>query len=166
VALQYPPHVVAIACLYLAALLSTFEQGETQLPPGCRSNREIVAILGDHGPWEKTFQAQVDDLEAISHALLDLLISQTQNPSANTTPNTPSSPSPHVSRGTHHLAVPPLYTSDQLMRLKIAMRETEHPPRSRTPILGDGYNDLPDGADAIGRNEGTVRFLFGPHGGV
>ena len=63
VALQYPPHVVAIACLYLAALLSTFEQGETQVPPGCCSNREIVTILGDHGPWEKTFQAQVDDLE-------------------------------------------------------------------------------------------------------
>ena len=62
-ALQYPPHVVAIACLYLAALLSTFEQSEAQIPPGCRSNREIVTILGDHGPWEKTFQAQVDDLE-------------------------------------------------------------------------------------------------------
>ena len=104
--------------------------------------------------------------QAISHALLDLLISQTQNPSANTTPNTPSSPSPHVSRGAHHVTVPPSYTSDQLMRLKIAMRETEHPPRSRTPILGDGYHDLPDGADAIGRNEGTVRFLFGPHGGA
>ncbi|KAH8989649.1 cyclin-like protein [Lactarius hatsudake] len=166
VALQYPPHVVAIACLYLAALLSTFEQSETQVPHGCRSNHEIVTILGDHGPWENKFQAQVDDLEAISHALLDLLISQTQNPSANTTPNTPSSPSPHASRGAHHVAIPPSYTSDQLMRLKIAMRETEHPPRSRTPILGDGYHDIPDGADAIGRNEGTVRFLFGPHGGA
>jgi CTD kinase subunit beta len=63
VALQYPPHVVAIASLYLAALLSTFEQSETQAPPGCRSNREIVATLGDHGPWEEKFRAQVDDLE-------------------------------------------------------------------------------------------------------
>ena len=51
------------------------------------------------------------------------------------------------------------------MRLKIAMRENEHSPRSRTPVLGDGYHDSPDGADAIGRNEGTVRFLFGPHSG-
>jgi CTD kinase subunit beta len=63
VALQYPPHVVAIACLYLAALLSTFEQSDSQGTPECRSNREIVAILGDHGPWEQKFQAQVDDLE-------------------------------------------------------------------------------------------------------
>ena len=51
------------------------------------------------------------------------------------------------------------------MRLKIAMRENEHSPRSRTPVLGDGYHDSPDGADAIGRNEGTVRFLFRPHSG-
>jgi hypothetical protein len=63
VALQYPPHVVAIACLYLAALLSTFEQSETQTSPGCRSDHEIAAMLGDYGPWENKFQAQVDDLE-------------------------------------------------------------------------------------------------------
>jgi len=166
VALQYPPHVVAIACIYLAALLSTFEQSETQPSAECHSDREIATILGDHGLWEKKFQAQVDDLEAISHALLDLLISQIQNPSANTTPNTPSSPSPHISRAALHIAAPASHTSDQLMRLKIAMRETEHPPRSRTPLLADGSHDSPDGADAIGRNEGTVRFLFGPNGGV
>lgn len=103
---------------------------------------------------------------AICHTLLDLLISQTQNPSANTTPNTPSSPSPHISRVAMHIPLPASHTSDQLMRLKIAMRETEHEPRSRTPLLGEGSHDFPDGADAIGRNEGTVRFLFGPHGGA
>lgn len=65
-----------------------------------------------------------------------------------------------------HIAAPAPHTSDQLMRLKIAMRENEHPPRSRTPILADGYHDSPDGADAIGRNEGTVRFLFGPNSGA
>jgi len=168
VALQFPPHVVALACIYLAALLSTFEQNEAHAPLGDHTNNlEIVATLRDHGPWEEKFQAQVDDLEAISHALLDLLISQTQNPSANTTPNTPSSPSPHISRAAAalHIAAPAPHSSDQLMRLKIVMRETEHPPRSRTPILGDGFHD-PDGADAIGRNEGTVRFLFGRNGGA
>jgi CTD kinase subunit beta len=186
VALQYPPHVVALACIYLAALLSTFEQNEAHAPLGHHNNHDIVATLRDHGPWEEKFQAQVDDLEgertfttlivfarsssplnlAISHALLDLLISQTQNPSASTTPNTPSSPSPHISRAALHIAAPAPHTSDQLMRLKIVMRETEHPPRNRTPTLGDGYHDFPDGADAIGRNEGTVRFLFGPNGGA
>ena len=65
-----------------------------------------------------------------------------------------------------HIAAPAQHTSDQLMRLKIAMRENEHPPRSRTLVLGDGYHDFPDGSDAIGRNEGTVRFLFGPNSGA
>jgi CTD kinase subunit beta len=63
VALQYPPHVVAIACIYLAALLSTFEQNETHPPLEYHSSHEIVGMLGEHGPWEKKFQAQVDDLE-------------------------------------------------------------------------------------------------------
>lgn len=166
VALQFPPHVVALACIYLAALLSTFEQNDANASPESQNNLKIVATLRDHGPWEKKFQAQVDDLEAISHALLDLLISQTQNPSASTTPNTPSSPSPHISRAAMQVAAPAPHTSDQLMRLKIAMRENEHPARSRTPILVDGYHDFPDGADAIGRNEGTVRFLFGPNSGA
>ena len=62
-ALQYPPHVVALACIYLAALLSTFEQNETHASLGHHNNHDIVATLRDHGPWEEKFQAQVDDLE-------------------------------------------------------------------------------------------------------
>ena len=49
------------------------------------------------------------------------------------------------------------------MRLKIAMRETEHHPRPHQPL---GVMDLNTGgdedSDMIGRKEGTVRFLFGP----
>ena len=63
VALQFPPHVVALACVYLAALLSTFEQNDANAPPESQNNLKIVATLSDHGPWEKKFQAQVDDLE-------------------------------------------------------------------------------------------------------
>ena len=63
VALQFPPHVVALACIYLAALLSTFEQNDANAPPESQNNIKIVATLRDHGPWEKKFQAQVDDLE-------------------------------------------------------------------------------------------------------
>jgi CTD kinase subunit beta len=63
VALQFPPHVVAIACIYLAALLSTFEQNDTNGPGETQNNLKIVTTLRDHGPWEKKFQAQVDDLE-------------------------------------------------------------------------------------------------------
>ena len=47
------------------------------------------------------------------------------------------------------------------MRLKIAMRETEHPPRVRDSPNWDDFEADVDAA-ALGRNEGTVRFLFAP----
>jgi len=43
------------------------------------------------------------------------------------------------------------------------MRETEHPPRSRTPLLMGSPRDGQIGHHVLGRNEGTVRFLFGPN---
>lgn len=188
--IQYPPHVVALASLYVAALLSSFERPENN------SGHQIAAILSKRGQWEQKFQAQVEDLEGafcpllsrytltshrtqlsyllvIAHAILDLLIQAAQNPSANTSPRTPSSPSPHPSpRGSHissalpqqPLIVP--YKADQLIRLKIVMRETEHPPRPRQPLGNADPSALYSGDDSslLGRNEGTVRFLFGPPG--
>lgn len=49
------------------------------------------------------------------------------------------------------------------MRMKIAMRETEHPQRYRESV---GYADTQVDTEAmvLGRNEGTVRFLFAPPG--
>ena len=115
-----------------------------------------------------------DDFTVITHAILDLLIQAAQNPSANTSPRTPSSPSPHPSPRNSHLssALPqPQMTfvphdADQLIRLKIQMRETEHPPRSRQPLEQADPSELYGGNDSsqLGRNEGTVRFLFGPPG--
>lgn len=63
--LSYPPHVVALACLYLAALLSSFEQAAVPAPPGLRSADEIARILGERGPWEAQYQARVEDLEGM-----------------------------------------------------------------------------------------------------
>ncbi|EIM85971.1 cyclin-like protein [Stereum hirsutum FP-91666 SS1] len=188
--LQFPPHVVAVACINLAALLSSFEKGPTQAQPGCASDHQIAAMLRTHGPWERKFQAQVEDLELIAHALLDLLIAAAQNPSASASPSTPSSPSayspyPHSSRNnalnpSSNPHIPPQpspcpYNSDQLIRLKISLRESEHKPRERTALFGDvrssggGRGEAMKkggmgGAGALGKNEGTVRFLFGPNG--
>ena len=102
----------------------------------------------------------------IAHSIIDLLIQGSQNSTANTSPSTPSSP--HPTRNTHPSnanaqPLPAPYKFDQLMRLKIAMRETEHPPRMREST---GFGDAQAEADAmlLGRNEGTVRFLFAPPG--
>ncbi|OBZ71402.1 CTD kinase subunit beta [Grifola frondosa] len=143
--LQYPPHVVALSCLYLAALLSSFEQGTSPERPGYHSSHQIAATLGKPGPWERQFQAQIQDLEEITHAIIDLLIVVAQNPQATTSPTTPSSPSPHLSRN------------------QIVMRETEHPPRRRESAAPGQVMAEAEGS-LLGRNEGTVRFMFGPPG--
>ncbi|KAJ7259530.1 cyclin-like protein [Mycena haematopus] len=170
VPIQYPPHIVALANLYVAALLSSFEQLVIPEDSGTRTPHEVAEILGKNGDWEQKYQAQVDDLEGIAHTVIDLLIhgaqSATQN---NTSPRTPSSPSPHPSPRVPHpsielqaSSVP--YNADQLIRLKIAMRQTEHPQRVRQPLGNADPSALYSGDDVglLGRNEGTVRFLFGP----
>lgn len=43
------------------------------------------------------------------------------------------------------------------------MRETEHPPRIREGVALSAV-DADSEASLLGRNEGTVRFLFGPAG--
>ncbi|KIP08932.1 hypothetical protein PHLGIDRAFT_87416 [Phlebiopsis gigantea 11061_1 CR5-6] len=164
--LSYPPHVVALACLYLAALLSSFEQGQVTVPAGLRNAHEIAKFLGDHGQWEAQLQARVEDLEEIAHMIIDLLIQGSQNSNVSTSPSTPSSPHPFRSSLAANLNTqpPPIpYKFDQLMRLKIAMRETEHLPRTRDTL---GFGDAQSEAEAmlLGRNEGTVRFLFVPPG--
>ncbi|KAI0070261.1 cyclin-like protein [Panus rudis PR-1116 ss-1] len=172
--LQYPPHIVALGCIYLAALLASFEQGSSPARNGYNNSHQIAATLGKPGDWEKQFQADVHDLEEIAHAIIDLLIQASQNPLANTSPSTPSSPHPSrlsshpsassLSFGNSKNEPPPVpYKPDQLMRLKIVMRETEHPPRQReSAALGEVKAETE--AAMLGRNEGTVRFLFGPPG--
>ncbi|PCH40239.1 cyclin-like protein [Wolfiporia cocos MD-104 SS10] len=162
--LQYPPHVVALGCIYLAALLSSFEQSVTE-PIETKSAHQIAEMLRKPGWWESRYQAVVEDLEEIAHAVMDLLITASQNPQATASPATPSSPSPHLGRSSHsqtgvHPQLPPVpYKTDQLIRLKIVMRETDRPPRQRESMLPrDAENEPP----VLGRNEGTVRFLFGP----
>jgi CTD kinase subunit beta len=66
VPLKYPPHVVALGSLYVATLLSSFEQPTSPHQPGHRSSHEIAATLSTEGNWEGDFQAKVEDLEGIS----------------------------------------------------------------------------------------------------
>ncbi|KAG6840991.1 hypothetical protein C0991_002881 [Blastosporella zonata] len=158
--------------IYVAALLSSFEQPVAPAEEGYLSSHDLASYLGKHGRWEKQYQSQVEDLEVIAHAMLDLLLATTQNPSANTSPSTPSSPAPHLSirhqYEKHSLHASSPYNNDQLIRLKISMRETEHPPRPRQPLGNADPSALYGGDDVplLGRNEGTVRFLFGPPGVV
>lgn len=218
---MYPPHTVALGCLYLAALLTTFEQPP---PPTSQTFQQeamtplqLISLLTQGGEWEEQFNIDADHLERkptilpveksdtlnvaeIAHEIIDLFVQIGQNPasgapSANTSPSTPSSPPRHLSHSSQphsqHLATSLPFKSDQLMRLKIAMRdrEAERPPRPSSNTVRPGYattgsvlnpyntnnwgygqgnghpGEVPGGDPAIneglGRNEGTVRFLFG-----
>ncbi|KII90962.1 hypothetical protein PLICRDRAFT_551362 [Plicaturopsis crispa FD-325 SS-3] len=162
--IKYPPHVVALGGLFIASLLSSFEQPKTDEPPGYRSSHEIAEELSMRGSWESKFQAQIEDLEEIAHCVIDLLIQAAENTSVDTSPRTPSSPGPHPAPRAPLAPPPAPYKADQLIRLKIAMREHEHLARPRQP-LGNADPSALYGGDNVamaGRNEGTVRFLFGP----
>jgi CTD kinase subunit beta len=56
---------VALGSLYLAALLSSFEQPNTW-EPWHNNSHQIVDILGKNGEWESQFMARVEDLEGPS----------------------------------------------------------------------------------------------------
>ncbi|EAU86072.2 hypothetical protein CC1G_07151 [Coprinopsis cinerea okayama7 len=170
--LQYPPHTVALGSLYVAALLSSFELPVEQDEPDSKTSHEIADTLSKRGQWEQKFQSHAEDLEDIAHTVLDLFIQSSQNPSANTSPSTPSSPHPHSS--SHRQQLPQILQSpwkpEQLIRLKIAMREKELPRKPPQPMdmQSDLNTALQRSAAAAtnygGKNEGTVRFLFGPPG--
>ncbi|KAG6892035.1 hypothetical protein C0992_002189 [Termitomyces sp. T32_za158] len=137
---------------------------------GGRLRRSVVSGLSSQPISQVITRSLV-----IAHTTIDLLLAATQSPSANTSPSTPSSPSPHLSVRNQYdkqqnllQAVTSPYNSDQLIRLKISMRETEHPQRQRQPLGNADPSALYGGDDVnlLGRNEGTVRFLFGPPGVV
>ena len=69
--LQFPPHVIAIACLYLASLLDSFDQESSPTidrpmgQPDRATSHDLVKLLGEHGKWEETYQAKVEDIEGV-----------------------------------------------------------------------------------------------------
>ncbi|KIY69586.1 cyclin-like protein [Cylindrobasidium torrendii FP15055 ss-10] len=158
VPLQYTPVTIALSSLYTAACLVTLSPNH---PTDVLENAtKVRTLLGQHGDWERKFQAHVEDLDLIAHTVLDLLITATQLPSTNTSPSTPSSPhSNHHSSPRGGIAEALPYNADQLTQLKIALRELEHESRERTNHL-----ETLDDITGIGKNESSVRYLFAPPG--
>lgn len=153
VPIMYPPNTVALGCLYTASLLTTLEPPPSPLVEAQLDSR-VATILKEKGDWERTYMAEAEDLEEIAHVLIDLLIQAAQNPLANTSPRTPASPSPHPSPRNQHLSStgtpqpPPIpYKADQLIRLKIMMRQNEHPLRPQQPLGSADPSELYNGND-------------------
>ncbi|KAG8820713.1 hypothetical protein FRC19_008660 [Serendipita sp. 401] len=200
ITLEYPPHSVALSCLYLAALLATFEAPPLSSPEEATKAQALVDLFSHAGEWESKYLANIEDLHEICQCILSLLVSASGSipHSHNTSPETPPSPSPYPSPRTpnpfKNFSGGPtaaeqtmLFTSSHFLRLKIALRdqhealktkgypfrkrETSKPSNPRatltkeeiinTPLAGSKEGDDPAIA-LIGKNEATVRFLFGP----
>jgi len=73
VPLIYPPHTVALGCLYLAALLITFEQPPP--PPSqtfqqqAMTPTQLISLLTRGGEWEDQFNINAEHLERKSIVL-------------------------------------------------------------------------------------------------
>jgi hypothetical protein len=63
ISLEYPPHCVALACIYLAGLLASFEVGASSVSDELIRTKSMVDALSESGDWEGRYLVQVDDLE-------------------------------------------------------------------------------------------------------
>lgn len=68
--LEFPPHVVALGCIYLAALLTSYEQTPSPDRPDVAVSNQIIAQLDKPGAWERQFQTRVEDLEGAGDYLI------------------------------------------------------------------------------------------------
>ena len=62
-------HVVALGCIYLASLLTSYEQTPSSDRPDIAVSNQIIAQLDKPGAWERRFQAHVEDLEGLGDCL-------------------------------------------------------------------------------------------------
>ncbi|KAF7365228.1 CTD kinase subunit beta [Mycena venus] len=155
VPIQYPPHIVALANLYVAALLSSFEQPVVREDSGTRTPTKSPTSSAKTATGNENTRRRRPNRNHehfTPHAVVALAA-----------PVLPASP-PASRAADDPESVP--YNADQLIRLKIVMRQTEHPQRARQPLGTADPSALYSGDDVglLGRNEGTVRFLFGPPG--
>ena len=123
--LLFPPHVIAVASIFLAARLDSLDGvGGAPAADGQRSSQEISELLGNCGPWEQKYRTEARDLEGTSichrrsqaaesilsaeicHAILDVLLHAASNTASTQTsphtPQTPASPSPN----SHNISTP------------------------------------------------------------
>lgn len=159
VGLTYPPHLIALACLYLGSFML----------PTC----EIEDSAKFGADWNTPYEADIDDIEEICHQILDLLVSLTSALKSN---QSPSSPSEAKSLKSSSLSIPsstssPIPSATELTGLKIKLREIESRRREATDepaprLIAGSVMQTPDElkSDAkewSGRDDVTVRFMFG-----
>ncbi|MBW0476352.1 hypothetical protein O181_016067 [Austropuccinia psidii MF-1] len=157
VGLTFPPHVIALACLYLASFLQTTPEESARFGAG----------------WWTLYEAEIEDIDDICHQILDLLISLSSALRSNQSPSSPSDTKP-MRANSHvvsHTMATPCPGAAELTRLKICLREIENDRRERQiepvrrQVAGKAMNAFDEcranGKEWLGRDDVTVRFIFG-----
>ncbi|OCF32289.1 CTD kinase subunit beta [Kwoniella heveanensis BCC8398] len=184
-ALSYPPHVIALGSIYTSTLLlrettDPLEAHErSSMNASSISAAQVVRLLGNTGSWETEYSATAGDIDDIAHALIDLYTTilsllpdlqaniHTPSPVSPIEPGTTSSQSTITSTPSPTAFPLPIYwTTQTLTELKIKLRERRPggPPAttgwSSTPVEGAQDEEGDEAVEGMGRNDGTVRFLW------
>jgi len=63
--LLYPPHNVAVASIYLAGVLLSFEStgNAEDSTTNYRTNAEVADLLGKTGHWESRYHCRLEDVQ-------------------------------------------------------------------------------------------------------
>ena len=127
--LVYPPHTLAIASIYLAAVLAE--------PPGA----EVFASVFCTPAWQKEFSVAQEDVDAVAHYTLDVYLLYA--PRIGNVPDTPASPeivdpSPLGLLAWAHARGRPCDASEELIQAKIQLRRYE----CERPVLGNMHPGL------------------------
>ncbi|WVW80050.1 hypothetical protein I302_102023 [Kwoniella bestiolae CBS 10118] len=183
--LSFPPHIIALGSIYTASLLLS---ETTKLPSngtitsnGVHSAPQVVDLLGRCGAWETEYSATAGHIDDIAHHLIDLyttILSSLPDtlPSAHTpSPVSPKEPNPSSSQTSNtstssptEFPLPLYWTSQTLTELKIELRNRRPggPPAhvGWAPAGSESVNENGNGGDeaveGMGKNEGTIRFLW------
>jgi CTD kinase subunit beta len=148
--------------------------------------REIIDQLSANGTWEEDYSATPDQIDSVyttlkvvqssrltqqgvTHYLLDLYITtsssnpgQPVEPSPISPAEKPITPTSNLSSPSIAFALPAPWNAQTLTELKIYLRtkrpgQTEIPSWPDSPMDGMEEESIVEG---IGRNEGTVRFVW------
>ncbi|KAK1927445.1 cyclin-like protein [Papiliotrema laurentii] len=183
--LSFPPHIIALTSLYTASILSlestaphsadTAASPSSEDAPSRSEYRRLVDQLGKTGSWEQTFHATWEQIDDVTHLLLDLYLTilstlpadssgSFSSPSAISPKEASQAPTSALSSSTYGTAfkLPPSWTTLTLTELKIHLRD-RRPGLNVVPGWNDeGADEAVDSiADGMGQNDGTVRFLWG-----
>ncbi|KAK6907252.1 hypothetical protein I203_101242 [Kwoniella mangroviensis CBS 8507] len=183
--LSFPPHIIALGSIYTASLLlletTKLPSDDSTVSDGVPSATQVVGLLGKSGSWETEYSASAGHIDDIAHHLIDLyttILSSLPDslPNAHTpSPVSPKEPNPSSSQTANTTAssptafpLPLFWTSQTLTELKIELRNRR--PGAPPTNLGwtaagihngtENGNEGDEAVEGMGKNEGTIRFLW------